>query len=175
MIFETERLVIRPLRLADREAFYDMMSNPNVMNPIPRDVMDRKTSDEHFEKHLNSSTKAETKVWAIASKDGITLLGIAAFLKNDKKEDEIGYRLREKFWGVGYGTEVTKGLIDHGFHSLNIELIAADVNTANERSVRILDRFFNRDSEFYNPEDKCTDRRYKVSREEWLSNNERFE
>lgn len=167
MIFETERLVIRPLLLSDREAFYDMMSNPNVMKPIPRDTMDRKTSDEHFEKHLFADKSSDTKVWAIDSKTGDALIGIAAFLKNDDNEDEIGYRLREQFWRIGYGTEIAKGLIDYGFNALNLELITADVNIENEGSVKILDRFFKRDIEFYNPNDKCTDRRYKVNKSEW--------
>lgn len=168
MIFETERLTFRPLRPDDREAYYLMMSNPNVMNPIPRSVMDRKTSDEHFEKHLGATQDSETKVLAMDSKSGDTFVGISAYLKNDQSEDEIGYRLREKHWGIGYGTEIAKGLIDHGFTKLNFKLITADVNTANERSVKILDKFFNRDIEFYNTEDECTDRRYRITNVEWL-------
>jgi ribosomal-protein-alanine N-acetyltransferase len=169
MIFETERLIVRALRLEDREFFYDLMSNPNVMNFIPQEVMERKMSDERFEKHLYSESESETKVWVIDSKDGISFVGIAAYLKNDEKEDEIGYRLREEFWGVGYGTEITKGLVDYGFISLNLDLLTADVNTANERSVKILDKFFNRDTEFYNTVDKCLDRRYKLTRQEWYN------
>jgi ribosomal-protein-alanine N-acetyltransferase len=167
MIFETERLLVRHLRLEDREYFFDMMSNSNVMNPIPQETMGRRMSDEHFEKHLNSDSEAETKVWAIDVKDEITFIGIAAYLKNNENEDEIGYRLREKFWGIGYGTEITKGLIDYGFRSLNTDVITADVNMANERSIKILDKFFKYDTEFFNPKDKCLDRRYKITRKEW--------
>jgi ribosomal-protein-alanine N-acetyltransferase len=167
MIFETQRLKIRPLQPTDREAYYEMMSNPNVMNPIPRDAMDRKTSDESFEKHLNSGGKSDTKVWAIVAKNGDEFIGITAFLKNDKNEHEIGYRLIEKYWGVGFGTEVAKGLIDYGFDCLHFDLITADVYIENLPSVKILDRFFTRDFEFYNPDDKCTDRRYKLTRKKW--------
>ncbi|MBJ6367024.1 GNAT family N-acetyltransferase [Snuella sp. CAU 1569] len=156
------------MKLDDKEAFYDMMSNPNVMNPIPRDTMDRKTCNAHFQKYLKSEGNSETKVWAVDSKDGIPFLGIAAYLKNDKNEDEIGYRLREQFWGNGFGTEIAKGLIDYGFGTLNLEIITANVNTNNGKSVKILDKFFNRDIEFFNVNDNCIDRRYKISRIEWL-------
>ncbi|MEJ6615602.1 MAG: GNAT family N-acetyltransferase [Crocinitomicaceae bacterium] len=162
-IFDTERLVVRPLNVNDREDFFDMMGNPKVMNPIPREAMDRETSDQHFEKHLNSNTNSETKVWAIASKDDATFIGIAAFLKNNEKEDEIGYRIREKFWGIGYGTEIVKGLIDYGFNVLNVELITADVYAENVKSIKILDKFFERYFEIYNSEDNCTDLRYKLN------------
>jgi ribosomal-protein-alanine N-acetyltransferase len=163
-IFDTQRLVVRPLHFEDCDDFFDMMGNPKVMNPIPREAMDRETSDQHFEKHLNSNANSETKVWAIASKNNDTFVGIAAFLKNNDKEDEIGYRLREKYWGIGYGTEIAQGLIDYGFNVLNVELITADVYVENVKSVKILDKYFERSFEFYNLKDKCTDRRYKLSR-----------
>ena len=108
------------------------------------------------------------KVWAIELKEENEFIGLCAFLKNNDNDDEIGYRLRENYWGVGYGTEITKGLIDFGFKHLNTDLITADVYVDNLRSVKILEKFFKRDIEFFNAEDKCTDRRYKLSREEWL-------
>ena len=167
MIFKTERLTVRSLKESDRIAFFDMMSNRNVMAPIPRPVMDKAESDASFEKHLNAVPTSDTKVRAIVTQQGDEFIGICAFLKNDKNEDEIGYRLREQFWAVGYGTETTKGLINYGFNELQIEVITADTNTANTGSVKILDKFFQRDFEFYNKEDQCIDRRYKLKKEDW--------
>ncbi len=168
IIFETERLIVRALKNDDRDAFFDMMSNPNVMEPIPRPVMDRATSDAHFDKHLNALPTKKTKVWAIDSKGGDSFIGISAYLKNNNNEDEIGYRLREQFWNIGYGTETTKGLINYGFSDLKLEIITADVNTSNLKSVKILDKFFTRNIEFFNKEDNCIDRRYKVKKEDWI-------
>jgi RimJ/RimL family protein N-acetyltransferase len=167
MIFETERLTIRPLKEADRTAFFDMMSNYNVMSPIPRSVMDKEESDANFEKHLNALPTSDIKVMAIETKEGNAFIGICAYLKNNNNQDEIGYRLREQFWGVGYGTETTKGLIDYGFNMLQLELLTADTNTANTGSVKILDKFFKREFEFYNEDDQCTERRYTLKKEDW--------
>ena len=168
MIFETERLIIRPLQTDDNEGFFDMMSNPNVMHPIPQETMSRDTSNLHFKKHLHADMKSDTRVWAIDLKSGDQFIGIAAYLKNNQNEDEIAYRLREQFWGVGYGTEIAKGLINYGFNELCLDLVTADVNIDNEKSAKILDKFFNRDIEFYNSKDKCNDRRYKLFRDQWL-------
>lgn len=168
MIFKTKRLIVRPLHIKDKEVFFDMMSNPKVMHPIPQETMDRETSNLHFDKHLNASMISDTKVWAIDLRSGVDFIGIAAYLKNDQNEDEIGYRLREQYWGMGYGTEIAKGLIDYGFNDLKLDLVTADVNIENEKSVKILDKFFKRDIEFYNSKDKCIDRRYKLYRDQWL-------
>jgi ribosomal-protein-alanine N-acetyltransferase len=143
------------------------MSNHNVMYPIPRPVMDKAESDTNFENHLNALPTTDIKVMAIETKDKNAFIGICAYLKNNNNQDEIGYRLREQFWGVGYGTETTKGLIDYAFNTLNLELLTADVNTANVNSVKILDKFFTRDVEFYNEEDQCKDRRHTLKKEDW--------
>jgi ribosomal-protein-alanine N-acetyltransferase len=95
------------------------MSNYNVMSPIPQPVMYKAKSDANFEKHLNAQPTTKTKVMAIETKDGNAFIGICAYLKNNNNQDEIGYRLREQFWGIGYGTETTKVLIDSGFDKLN--------------------------------------------------------
>ena len=168
MIFETNRLIVRNLMQSDQGAYFDMMSNPNVMSLIPRKTMSRIESDQHLTNFIDKyDSQAKTKVWAIASKEENEFIGLCAFLKNNENEDEIGYRLREKYWGVGYGTEITKGLIDFGFRGLKSKLITADVYVDNIRSVKILEKFFNRDIEFYNTEDQCIDRRYKLAQKEW--------
>ena len=51
VIFETERLVIRQLKAFDKVTFFDMMGNPNVMNPIPQKVFTNEESDEKFQQN----------------------------------------------------------------------------------------------------------------------------
>ncbi|MCH2231177.1 MAG: GNAT family N-acetyltransferase [Crocinitomicaceae bacterium] len=169
MIFETDRLIVRQLHESDKRAYFDMMGNPNVMSLIPRKIMSKDESDKHLAQFIkNNAQQISTKVWAIQLKAENEFIGLCAFLKNNENEDEIGYRLRENYWGVGYGTEITKGLIDFGFKHLNTDLITADVYVDNLRSIKILEKFFSRDIEFFNTEDQCTDRRYKLTRKEWL-------
>jgi ribosomal-protein-alanine N-acetyltransferase len=162
IIFETTRLIVRKLQASDREAYFDMMGNPKVMNPLPRPAMSREESDAHFDTHLTPSVDSTTQVWAVQTKTNDGLIGLAAFLKNDKNEDEIGYRLREQFWGTGYGTEICKGLIDYGLNVLQTTIITADVYAENTASVKILEKFFKFEEEFYNEEEACWDRRYKL-------------
>ena len=83
-------------------------------------------------------------------------------LVNDEGHDEIGYRLREQYWRKGYGTEIAAGLIDYCFNELKFSMLTADVNTENVPSVKILEKFMKPVREFYNENDQCTDRRYKV-------------
>lgn len=89
--------MIRTLKKEDAEDYFDMMRNPNVMHPIPREVMTREESDNHLNVFLTTEPKSsDKKVWAIKLKSENKFIGLCAFLKNNEDEDEIGYRLREK-------------------------------------------------------------------------------
>jgi RimJ/RimL family protein N-acetyltransferase len=168
IIFETDRLIVRRLCENDFDDYYDMMGNPNVMNLVPRKVKSRKESDEHLEKFIHTDQNlSETKVWGIELKNNSEFIGLCAFLKNQEKDNEIGYRLREKFWRMGLGTEITKGLISFGFEKLNMNKITADVDTNNQYSVKILRKFMTLEKEFYNTSDKCIDQRYYVLKDRW--------
>lgn len=171
MIFETERLLVRALHLSDSDAFFDMMGNPNVMNPIPRPAMSRLESDAFLNKVMQSKTfNLDKEVRAIVEKKSNNFIGLCAFLKNNEQDDEIGYRLREQFWRQGYGTEITEGLIQYGFEVMKTPKITADVYVENIGSVKILKKFFRPVKEFFNEDDNCTDRRYELLKSDWKVN-----
>ena len=168
-VLETERLIVRPLSEKDADDYYDMMGNPNVMKLIPRSVMSRKESNHHLMGFVNADlNRSDTKAWAIETKLNHDFIGICAFLINAEGDHEIGYRLREKFWRNGFGTEIAKGLISFGFNHLNMDKITADVAVNNLNSVRILEKFMTSKKVFFNASDNCYDRRYEVFRKDWL-------
>jgi len=169
MIFETERLTVRILNSTDAVPFFDMMGNPHVMNPIPRPVMTQAESDAFLNKLISSKTfNSDKQVLAIVEKKSNCFIGLCAYLKNDENDDEIGYRLREQFWRIGYGTEITKGLLNYGFSEKGCTKITADVYVENIGSTKILDKFMSPIRDFYNDEDKCMDRRYEILKKDWL-------
>ncbi|MDW5290565.1 GNAT family N-acetyltransferase [Formosa sp. PL04] len=168
-IFETDRLIVRRLKASDSDDYYDMMGNPNVMDLVPRQVLSRKESDKHLKDCIDSyQSESDTKVYGIEIKNKKEFIGLCAFLKNDKNEDEIGYRLREIFWRKGYGSEIAKGLISFGFDKMDMAKITADVDTKNLNSVKILEKFMSSEKEFFNTSDNCIDRRYIILKDNWL-------
>ncbi len=175
MLFETKRLLIRTLKITDSDPFFDMMGNPNVMNPIPLEAMSKTESDLTLKKLIALKKNATKKIWSLIEKENSNFIGICGLLKNNEDEPEIAYRLREQYWGKGYGTETAKGLINFGFETLNFNIITADVNIVNTKSVKILEKFFDKDHEFFNKRDNCTDRRYKLTKENWVKRQENKE
>ena len=169
MIFETSRLYVRKLEENDQGAFFELMSNPNVMNPIPQKVFDKAESISKLKELILLEKSSSTKIWCLCKKESNNLIGICGVLKNDDNEDEIAYRIIETFWSNGYGTEIAKGLIDYCFVNLKSDLIAADVCINNVKSVKILNKYFTIKKEFFNEEDNCIDRRYILRKENWVN------
>ena len=168
MEIQTERLTLRRLQESDREAYFDMMSNPNVMNPVPTLVMSRVESDANFEKHKIADFVVSDKIiLAAITKETNEFIGVAAYLTNDEGDPEIGYRLREQFWKVGYGTEIARALIDYGFEEMKYDIITADCSISNIGSVKILEKTMRFSHEFWSEEYQCFDRRYVISYLEW--------
>jgi ribosomal-protein-alanine N-acetyltransferase len=167
MIIETQRLYVRQLNERDLPQFFELMGNPNVMNPIPQKPFNKKESIAKLAELISLEKSSNTKIWCLCEKGSNQLIGICGVLKNDEQDDEIAYRLIETFWGNGYGTEIAKGLIDYCFVHLKSELVTADVCSDNLKSINIVTKFFTLTKEFFNAEDNCIDRRYVLRKENW--------
>lgn len=169
-LFETERLVVRSLHSKDQSNFTELLSDPNIINPIPQAPLSEVQIQSKFSENLNlklSDLQRTNYIGGIFGKGNPEMIGLCLFLTNDDNDKELGYRLRLKYWGKGYATETTNGMIDYYFNLGGVNKIAADVNIDNSASVRILEKFMNPVKEFFNPERNCQVRRYQIYKHEW--------
>ncbi len=165
IIFQTARLDIRTFKLADKNYFVELVTKPEIIEPVPQSPMPAEEIEERFAKAINPQgaiLENQTSIWAVCEKGREEVIGLCALLRNDENDRELGYRFRVEYWRKGYGTEVTKALIDFCFQDLKLEKITADVNVANSASAKILNKFLNPVREFFNEKDNCTDRRYEL-------------
>lgn len=170
-IFETERLIIKRLKSLDKEYFAELFTDSKVLELIPQKAFTDSQINERFEKNLNlklSDFDQKKCACGIFEKENPEMIGLALFLINENNEKELGYRFRANYWGKGYGTETTNGMLDFYFNIMNIDKITADVNIVNIASAKILDKFMTPVKEFFNERDNCTDRRYELKKENWL-------
>ena len=66
---------------------------------------------------------------------------------------ELGFHLREKYWGQGYAAEAAKAAIDYSFHMLNAKKLYAGHHPENKASEKLLLKlgFQSIGKEFYIP------------------------
>lgn len=138
---ETERLLLRPFRESDAEAFFKCCQNPNIGNNAgwkPHGSL------EESQEILRSVFISQSGIWAIILKEDGRLIGSVGIIPDPKRENPqarmLGYWLDESHWGKGYMTEAVQSVLDYGFNILQLSLITANCYPHNERSQQVLKR-----------------------------------
>ena len=141
VIFETSRLVVRKLQMSDLEAFHEMQSNPKVMQYADGEVKSLKDHEKELSDLIEFYKKEANDFWiyAIERKSDREFVGTLAFVKDAHKDDEIGFRFLEKYWGLGYGSEIGTGLIDYS-KSIGLPKLIGYVIDKNIASAKILEK-----------------------------------
>ncbi|MGG6230798.1 GNAT family N-acetyltransferase [Tenacibaculum sp. SDUM215027] len=142
MIFETKRLLIRKLQVVDIEPFYELESNPKVLQYATGEPKNLEESKEDLKQLIARYTNKENDFWiyAIERKLDNEFVGTVALVKDEEGNDEIGYRFIERYWGNGFATELCEGLI-HYCKSVGMKKLIGCVVDENVASAKILERF----------------------------------
>ncbi len=171
-VFETDRLLVRFFSEEDYTFFEELLNAPEIIEPVPQKPFPLAVVRAKFEKYTEVVSEFKTTeryALAVCPKGTDEVIGMCLLLVNDEGYREIGYRFRKKYWGKGFASEMTQGVIAYCFDELRLEKITADVTIGNDASSRILDKYFRPVKEFYNPNDDCMDRRYELTAVEWSS------
>jgi RimJ/RimL family protein N-acetyltransferase len=143
-VIETERLVLRPWREADRESYAAMMADPDVgawlAGPFSRAESDARIdrSNAALEAHGYGRLAIERR------EDG-RLIGYCGLMPihSDLPFEggfEVGWGLAQEGWGQGYATEAARAVFADGFERLGLPEILAFTGATNRRSQAVMVR-----------------------------------
>lgn len=139
MIFETERLILRPWCEEDAESCYTYAKDPDVGPsagwPAHQDV---EQSREIIKTALNGP-----ECYAICLKETNEAIGCIELMlhgtkdkTNSEDECELGFWLGKPYWGRGLVPEAANRLIDHAFEDLGMNKIWCGYYAGNTKSKR---------------------------------------
>ena len=139
IIFETEILLVRKLKMSDIKPYHEMQSNPKVMQYVIGEVQSEKEHLIELDRLISFYDKEGNDFWiyAIVRKSDNEFIGTVAFIKDEDGDDEIGYRFLEKYWGLGYGYDLCKGSISY-CKSIGMPKLIGYVINLNVASAKIL-------------------------------------
>lgn len=142
MIFETKRLLVRKLKHSDIEGFFELESNPKVLQYATGEPKNYEESKEDLQQLIKryDAPKNDFWIYAVENKENGLFIGTVALVKDDEGNDEIGYRFIERFWGNGCATEICEGLIPY-CKSIGMKKLIGCVVDVNVASAKILERF----------------------------------
>ncbi len=142
---ETDRLIIRELLPTDVDGMFELDANPEVHkylgnNPIKNKEQAANNIAFIQQQYIDNGIGR----WAIIDKVSGDFVGwtglkyITELINNKKNYYDIGYRLKQKYWGKGIATESAIASIKYAFTTLNIKEIYAIADCNNEGSNTIL-------------------------------------
>lgn len=134
----TERLVLRPLTLADARLVDSGVRQSHWSPGYPTD------GDREIAALLLAATVdpgPNTGQWQIIERSsGFAIGGIGCFGRDDARTIAIGYGLASEYRSQGLTTEAVRGLIDVVRHSADVDRVVADTTTDNVASQRVLEK-----------------------------------
>lgn len=173
---ETSRLKIREILPSDLHGMYALDSNPKVHQYLGnKPVTSLDKCAEAIAYIRQQYVDLGIGRWAMIEKDTENFIGWTGFKLNTEEECgrinflDLGYRLREEFWGKGYATESAVASMDWIFEHWDHDTIIGMAMEANIASNSILkDKIGMRLTDHFEWEEQpCLF--YEITRDEWLN------
>lgn len=141
---ETERLIIRPFKLGDEEAMFELNSNP-IVQKYTGDVLVKTIEQAKDILHnvvLKDYEKHGYGRLAVIYKPDNKLIGFTGikYLPETGGESDIGYRFLPEYWGKGIATESSKISLKFGFDTIKLNKIIGFTEIENGASTHILEK-----------------------------------
>jgi ribosomal-protein-alanine N-acetyltransferase len=141
---ETDRLILREWRKADRAPFAAMNADPAVMEHFPAPLT-RSQSDAFVERITEHLAEHGFGLWALERRStgeflGFTGLAVPRFAAHFTPAVEVGWRLSRQAWGRGYATEAERAALNAGFSDFGLAEIVSFTVPANVRSRAVMER-----------------------------------
>ena len=163
---ETERLIIKPFRAEDAGQWQAVLSQEEVMQYLPEDVMTLKEVEDliaWFQGCYEKNTPDNIIKWTLAvcfkrkRKDRqatprpneagpeetigevIGWAGIGPW-EPDPSEVELFYGISREYWGKGFATEAARAVMQYAFGTIGLKRLVAVADPVNAGSVRVLEK-----------------------------------
>jgi [ribosomal protein S5]-alanine N-acetyltransferase len=144
IVFETNRLSIRKYSVSDALALFNILQEKDITNYIPENAISAEGALNAVKwlisNYQNPTTDYFKYSFAISLKENGNYIGWCGFgvLDFDISQIEVYYTISRTFWGKGFASEATKGLIRYIFDNYDIGKLVALVKTENIASQKII-------------------------------------
>lgn len=140
---ETERLILRPMRVSDADDMFDYARREDVTTYLLWAPHPGKSYTESYLRYLQGRyALGEFYDWAVVEKEGGKMIGTCGFTRIDFPHDggELGYVLNPDYHGRGYATEAAERVLRFGFEVLELHRIEAKFIKGNEASLHVMEK-----------------------------------
>jgi RimJ/RimL family protein N-acetyltransferase len=139
----TKRLIVRPFRLSDDDAFHTVLGDPEVMKDIPGGPSPSvPATRSKLRRIIEMQDRYGLSMWALIERESNTIIGDCGLMLVEGKgpEIELTYDIAREKWGEGFATEAAHVCLKYGFEELDLEEIIAITYPHHQASRRVMEK-----------------------------------
>ncbi|MCC6554757.1 MAG: GNAT family N-acetyltransferase [Polyangiaceae bacterium] len=142
-VLETERLILRRIRMDDAEALFRVCSDHEWLRlwgfPVHRTVDDTRAMIAMLDRSYQERAQLR---WGITLRGKDEVLGALGFYRIMRQHyrAEVTYEQNRAASGNGYMTEALRAIVRYGFDKLDLHSIEAGIDPEHRGSLRVADR-----------------------------------
>lgn len=160
-VIETERLILRPLKVEDADAVYEWVSDEDVARYMVYPTYHSK--DKLIEWLTSIQEEAEEYHFGYERKEDHKLIGSGSIGPDSNREGywAFGYNFRKDCWGKGYATEAAKAMIAFAHEQFGVKNLSSSHVEPNKASGHVMEKcglHFARYGEFEKLDGTCKNR-----------------
>ena len=141
MELASERLIYSFTIPEELQMYLDLVCNEKVMEFITARPLSIEEGKKKFDKIIEiNNSDMDIGVYSVYTKSQTEFVGIAKVVPFEENIYEIGYSIYPKFWGVHFGTEVSKKMVEIGMNLANAKSLIAIIDPNNIASRKILEK-----------------------------------
>ncbi len=139
---ETGRLLLRPWRPEDAEAWCGILQEKDILRFFPNPSPPARSKAEQYIEHHNAHwARHSYGHWAVVTPPDSRIIGWCGLeYLPDLDDVEVAYLLSHRAWGQGYATEAAKAAVKFGFETAGLPKIIGLVHPENSASIRVLEK-----------------------------------
>jgi diamine N-acetyltransferase len=139
-----ERIRLRADERADIPTFVQWLNDPEVIEHLSFFLpLSQAVEEQWFEAMLKLPPEQQPLAIEVRSGEAWKLVGNCGWMDVDKRirSAEVGLFIGDRScWDQGYGTEVMRLLLKHGFETLNLNRVFLRVNETNLRAIHVYEK-----------------------------------
>ncbi len=139
-LLNTQRAYLRPFRQTDYADLFQLVSNPEVMKHTGFRVPLTETKTQELLQKWIIEGSQKLGVWAAIQKEDDQFIGWFMLKITNTEFPEIGFMLDQSKWNKGFGTELSRALLNYGLKNLGFKKIIATVDRDNRASLCVLEK-----------------------------------
>jgi ribosomal-protein-alanine N-acetyltransferase len=139
VIAQTPRFFIRQFIPTDEEAYLALFDDKEVTLHIPK--RSRHENQQMFRDSLNDYESGKILGrWGLFNNGSDEFIGICLLrmFRDDERQVELGYVLKQRFWGKGIAGEMAQIMVAYAFTHADAAEVVAVTTTGNIGSQRVL-------------------------------------